>query len=201
VTRAIDLARQYRVGDLRRTLLAEARRLGPREFLHRRAGPLVAACGREWADGNLTIRHEHLLTAALEDVLRSLRTQMPARGTGPLVLLVTLPGETHGLGLLMAALAAALCGARPRLLGTSLPLPEIAAAARESGAGIVAVSVSLATGGVDTDRLLRDLRAALPESVRLVAGGAGARRRRGGPRGVEFLHDLEAFEALLAGAA
>ncbi len=201
LARSLALARAYRVGDLRRALFAEARRLGPRDFLHRRAGPLVAVCGREWADGSLTIRHEHLLTSALEDVLRALRLEVPARTHGPLVLLATLPGEMHGLGLLMAALAAALSGARPRLIGTSLPLPEIAAAAHESGAALVAVSVSLATGGVETDRMLKTLRALLPQGVRLVAGGAGARRRRGGPRGVEFLPDLPAFEDLLAGAA
>ena len=51
--------------------------------------------------------------------------------------------------------------------------------------------MSLATGGVETDRVLADLRHDLPNHIRLVVGGKGARGIRQGPRGIEYVTTLE----------
>jgi methanogenic corrinoid protein MtbC1 len=100
--------------------------------------------------------------------------------------MLTLPGEEHGLGLQMAALLMVLSGVRVQLLGREVPLPDIRRAVDESGAAAVAISVSLATGGVRTDRALAALRAELPARVRIVVGGEGARGVRRGPRSLEY---------------
>ncbi len=152
--------------------------------------------GRAWADGVLEIRHEHFLTALLEDFLRGVRQEYEAEGRAA-VLLATLSGESHGIGLQMVALETVLAGATPRILGTDTPNAEIAAAARECGARVVAISVSLASGGVATDRVLADLRRVLPEDVRLVVGGRGARRGRRGPRGVDYVDGLRDYSEKL----
>jgi methylmalonyl-CoA mutase cobalamin-binding subunit len=91
----------------------------------------------------------------------------------------------------MAAVTVVLAGGRPTFLGASTPVPEIAHAARETGAAAVAISVSLATGGVETDRVLAELRRQLPREIRLIVGGRGARGVRRGPRGVEYPDGLE----------
>jgi DNA-binding transcriptional MerR regulator len=195
--KVLGLARESRAADLRRLLAGRARTEGPREFLAT-AGEILTAAGRAWADGQLGIRHEHLLSEMLEDVLRGLREEVPGRRGGEVVVLTTLPGERHALGLQLAALATKLTGADPRILGAETPIPEIAEAARETGASVVALSISLASGGPDTDRTLAELRDALSPGVRLLAGGRGARGVRRGPRGIVYPADLAEFEALLA---
>jgi DNA-binding transcriptional MerR regulator len=143
--RYLELVREFRHDELDEELLGEAKRRGPRGFLVEVVGPLVTLVGREWADGRLEIRHEHFVSERLEDLLRSLRVEIEPRG-GPIVLLATLSGELHGLGMHMAGLVTALCGFTPRVLGTDTPNEEIAKAAKEAGASAVAISISLATG-------------------------------------------------------
>ena len=114
------------------------------------------------------------------------------------VLLTTLPGESHGLGLQMAALICVEKGFPPHILGPETPIDEIAESVAETGAGIVAISVSLSSGGIETDRHLTALRTALPDRVALVIGGRGARGVRRGPRGVEFVDSLTGFAEWLS---
>lgn len=197
--RILDLARRFEGAPILEELSREAIRTGARTFVLDRLAPLSVAAGRAWADGRLRIRHEHYLTGLVDDVLRDLRRKTPESDDGPLVVLATMVGERHGLGIQMAALVAKVAGARVRLLGTDVPPEELIAAAAETGANAVAVGVSLFTGGPQTDRELASLRAALPAEVRLLIGGRGARGVRRGPRGVEYAADLAAFERWLAG--
>lgn len=187
----LDLVRAYARRELAGTLRSAWDKLGPDRFLSEFIGPLVTLVGREWSDGTLDVRHEHFLSEVLEDVLRSLRLTLSAEEDAPVVLFATLPDEKHGIGLQMATLFCAAKGANTRLLGVETPIEEMARAAREVGADAVAVSVSLATGGVETDRLLSELRKTLPDEIRLVIGGRGARGVRRGPRGVEYAEDFD----------
>jgi methylmalonyl-CoA mutase cobalamin-binding subunit len=195
----VALARAYDAPALSRALRSSWERLGSVAFLDDRLAPFLAAVGRGWADGGLSIRHEHWVTEVVEDFLRARRrrTRVGASRAGRRGLLATLPGERHGLPLQMAALVCAERGIRVRLLGPDVPAEEIALAAREARAGFVGVSVSLATGGVDADRALADLRARLPASVRFVAGGEGLRGPRRVPPGVEAVASMRDLDAWL----
>jgi methanogenic corrinoid protein MtbC1 len=187
-------------GDRLLALLQKAAaKLDPVEFVADRVAPLVTEIGRAWADGQIEIRHEHMASEVLEDFLREYRAELKETSRGPIVVLTTLPGETHRLGIQMSAIVARAGGARVRMLGADTPLPEICAAAEELKAEVVAVSVSLATGGVKTDRVLATLRADLPEEIRLVVGGRGARGVRRGPHGVEYALELREFEKVIRG--
>jgi len=189
------LVRDYRDEELLARLWEDWRRLGPEDFLVRRLDPLIVAVGRGWAAGDLDVRHEHFLTEVVEHFLRTARLAITEELRGPGLLLATLAGEEHGLGLQMAALVCARHGVRARILGTSVPSVELVRAAAETGAEALGISVSLATGGVDTDRALARLREALPAGVGLVVGGAGARGARRGPRGIAYVADLTEFGA------
>ena len=191
VVRLVGLARAFRGRALADALHRAWADMGPRRCLFERIAPLVTELGRAWADGLIEIRHEHLASQHVEDVLRTLRTSVPAAPGGPVLVLSTLPGESHGLGLQMVAMLATLDGADVRVLGTETPLAEIVATAEETGARAVGIGVSLATGGPDTDRVLAELRTALPDGVRLLVGGSGARGVRRGPRHIDYVHDLE----------
>ncbi|MEW6743938.1 MAG: MerR family transcriptional regulator [Planctomycetota bacterium] len=171
--------------------------LGPREFVEYSAGPLMTKVGRAWVDGKIGVRHEHFLTEVLEDFLRSARQALHDASNHPPLVLATLQGEPHGLGLQLAALICALHRVPVHNLGTNIPHAEILQAVGETQARGVAISVSLATGGVETDRLLLDLRHELPSHVSLVVGGRGARGVRRGPRRIDYVKDFRGFEKWL----
>src|SRR5262249_3602172 len=96
--------------------------------------------------------------------------------------------------------SAAAAGLAPHVLGTDTPVPEIVAAHRARRPAAVGISVSVSTAGPRTRRQLEALRAALPASVRLLVGGAGARRLRtpGGCVVVEDLSDTQDWMRRLA---
>jgi len=120
-----------------------------------------------------------------------LRLPFEERARGPLIVLASLPGERHSLGLHMAALVLATCHCRTVVLGTEVPTREIADVARELSARAVGISVSVATAGGPTSRKLRTLRELLPKRVAMLVGGEGA--RRSGP-GVTLVRGLPALE-------
>jgi methanogenic corrinoid protein MtbC1 len=181
--------RAHRGGELTAALLSDAARLGPSEFLRQRVVPLIAAVGDGWLRGDLGVHHEHFFSERLEDVLRAVRLPFESAASGPRLLLAAFAGETHGLGLQIAALAAACSGLQPHVLGTDTPVSEIAAAYRSRRPAILGISVSVSTAGPRARRQLEVLRGAVPMSVPLLVGGAGARRSRP-PGGCIIVEDL-----------
>jgi DNA-binding transcriptional MerR regulator/methylmalonyl-CoA mutase cobalamin-binding subunit len=187
----LDAVRTFDTETLTRRLLAEWARLGPLEFLTTCLAPLVSAVGACWEAATLEIRHEHFLSERVSDLLRVLRLPFEERARGSLVVLASLPGEQHSLGLLMAALMLATCQCRTVVLGTEVPPRQLADMARDLSARAVGVSVSVATAGPATARKLRALRELLPRRIGLLVGGDGAPR---GDHGVTLVRGLPALE-------
>lgn len=174
--------------------------LGPKRFVTELCQPLAREVGQAWANGKLAIRQEHLLTECLTTQLRALlSTHQAVEGT-PTVLLATLPGEPHTLGLQMVALYLALSGAKPRLLGASTPPEQIAAAAEAFDAAVVGVALTAADESGRARRDLGRLRRALPDSVALWLGGAGGALLPKLPAGVTPVQSWPAVDAALARA-
>jgi cobalamin-dependent methionine synthase I len=99
-----------------------------------------------------------------------MRASLPRQATARVVL-ATLPGERHELGLLCAGLLAASAGVGVLYLGPDLPATDILHAARTSGARVVLVALT-APGRVsqaDVAALAR-----LPPRITLWAGGPAA---------------------------
>jgi len=166
----------------------------------KRVTPFLRGIGRDWADGKMDIRHEHFASEIVNDTLRRLRDEYKRPGDRGGVVLATLPGEVHCLGLQMATLICASMEVPYHVLGVDSPMEQIRSAATELDACVVGISVSLSSGGVETDRILAALRRELPDDVRIVVGGDGARRARRGPRGGEYVDDLEQWAAALRAA-
>jgi methanogenic corrinoid protein MtbC1 len=187
-----EAIRAFDAAQLQRFLDADWARLGPIEFLERRAAPLLRAVGEAWSTGALDVRHEHFVSASLGDFLRTVRSPLDDRARGPMIALATLPGERHGLGLQLAAVVLALAGWRTLMIGVDTPVSQIAALARE--AAIAAVGISVVRhhreSGGDT---LAALRRRLRREIALIVGGAGAPSPSHG-RGISVRGDLPALE-------
>ena len=149
--------------------------LGAKRFVTEVAQPLASAVGDAWAAGSLAIRHEHVMTECLTTQLRSLLATHQVADGSPTVVLTTLPGELHTLGLQMVALYLALSGAKPRLLGANTPPEQVLAAAQSFGATVIGVAITPAADLALARRSLTRLSRGLPPSVALwVGGGAGS---------------------------
>ena len=192
---SIELVRNFAADPLKRLLQSEWARRGPLEFLERFAGPFLVAIGRGWSEGELEVRHEHFASGVLGDFLRSVRSPLDDRATGPYAALATLPGELHGLGLQMAALVFALAGWRPLVLGVDTPVAQIAALAREASLGAVALSC-VQDGGRSSARPVAALRRGLPRRIPLLVGGRGA-PAKSRIKGIEIVPDLAALDRWL----
>ncbi len=116
--------------------------LGIKAFVAQVVTPLMEEVGDLWSRGELDIRHEHLLTEAVTGRVRTLLSTYSPEEGHPLILLTTLPGETHVLGGQLVALYAAADGVVPRLLGGDTPPAEIVAAATSLRAEVIGISVS-----------------------------------------------------------
>ena len=183
---------------LSRSFLSDWARMGPVDFLETNIAPLVRAVGDAWKRGDIEIRHEHFFAERLGDVLRSLRIPREERAAGPMVAFATLPGEAHGLGLLMAALVLATAGCRILYLGTEVPIPQIASLARDLQTRAVAISISSSSKGSSTAGAVRRLRHARPRRTLLVTGGDGAPSARAGIDSIVSLRELDAWGRRIA---
>lgn len=175
VATLLDAARSFDATGLRRGFHSGWARLGPLGFLEQGATPFLTAVGDAWAAGTMGVRHEHFASAALGDFMRAARLPHDERAGGPWIVLATLPGEQHGLGLEMAALVLALRGWRALVLGVDTPPAQIVALTREVTLRAVALSLIRQRLARDVGPSIAGLRRGLPRTVSLLVGGAGAK--------------------------
>ncbi len=190
ITALLDHVRKHCRAELTSGLLADASALGPIPFLTYRIVPLIEAVGEAWARGEISIHHEHFFSECAEDVLRTIRLPYERAARGPAILLATLSGETHRLGLQMVALVTAAAGLRPHVVGSDTPVQEIADAWVLRNASAIGLSVSISTGGARVHRELEALRRSVPSHVPIFIGGKGARRSHP-PAGIAVVEDFD----------
>ncbi|MCU0762715.1 MAG: MerR family transcriptional regulator [Hydrogenophaga sp.] len=135
--------------------------------------PMNVWVGQSWLEGRLAVFEEHLYTEIVQGVLRQAMGQVASGRPAmpPRVLMTTVPGEPHALGLLMAECFLVLEGCQIVPLGTQTPLPDIVRAAEASGADIVALSFTATQNPRDVRQALAQLRQRLAAPVEIWAGG------------------------------
>jgi methylmalonyl-CoA mutase cobalamin-binding subunit len=186
----VELVRGKDAEGLRRYLYRLMLRQGLVHFVQDTLDSLNREVGEAWAVGQLEIHEEHLYTEAVNWLLRGVVSSLNDGQGRPRVLLTTLPGESHGLGVLMLAAVLSLQGAYCVPLGTETPLVEVAGAAHAQSADIVALSFS---AGYPLRRIapaVAELRDRLDGSAQVWAGGAGAARLKRVPEGVRRFSTL-----------
>lgn len=182
---------------LRRAMVS----LGLWEFAEGVVTPLLRRIGDGWHAGQVTPAQEHLASAAIRRVLLS-STDLLTRTAGAGSMVVATPsGDRHEIGALLVAAGASLEGWQVTYLGSDLPIGEIAAAAVETDARAVALSMGYVTDRQYTLQQLRALRAQLPADVGLLLGGAAGSRLAPDlvGSGIRVLEDLAALRTVLRG--
>ena len=164
---------------LRHWLTLGLARTGLAAFVVDGIAPMTVAIGQAWVDGRIAVYEEHLYSEALQAVLRSalLPFQAGLETRAPRILLTTVPGEAHGLGLLMAEALLTLQACRCLSLGPQTPLADIVAAALAHRIDVVALSFSESLPAAQALPALAELRARLPAFVTIWAGGGSAALR------------------------
>ena len=94
------------------------------------------------------------------------------KGVGPRLVVATPPHQTHELGALLAAAAAAAEGWDVVYLGADMPIVDILSSARQVSASVVALSIVYPAEHPDLIADLTQLREGLSKQATLIVGGA-----------------------------
>lgn len=187
----MDLVRAHRVTELRQQLMQSLHRQGLEHFISDIIAPMNTEVGEAWMRGDLEVYEEHLYTEVAQGLLRTTINGLPPGSQAPRVLLTSLPGELHQMGLLMAEAIFTLNDAGCISLGTQTPARDIVMAAESHSADIVALSFSASFPAAQVAEALGALRSQLPERVELWAGGGNPGLGKRLAPGVTVLRELE----------
>lgn len=194
----LDMVKAHQIDEFRRSLSGALLRIGLARFVSEIVAPLTTMVGDAWTRGYFEIFEEHLYTESIQVILRNAINTIPAPGKRPRTLLTTFPQEPHGIGLLMAESMFALEGARCLSLGVQTPIWDIVLAATTQHTDIVALSFSACLNPNQVVEGLSDLRAKLPKSMQIWAGGSCPALQRRPVRDVRVLASLNAIQPALA---
>nr|UOZ97120.1 HTH-type transcriptional repressor CarH [Cupriavidus sp.] len=186
----MQVLRSHAIEDLRRQLSQRVLRLGLARFVTEVVAPLTEQVGDAWARGQLQIYEEHLFTESMQVVLRNAISTIPQPGSRPRVLLTTFPSEPHGMGLLMVEALLALEGCRCFSLGVQTPIWDIVLAAKAQEIDLIALSFSPVMNPSLVLDSLAELRAKLPRSVEIWAGGRCPVLQRRPPADIKVLQEF-----------
>lgn len=200
--RLVGLLRTGAYDNFRFELLKRATRDGLERFVLDVAAPLSARVGNAWAAGTLQVYHEHLFSEAMQvtlrTLLRPLSDALRGRGGRPRLLLTTLTGESHGLGILMAEAMFSLAECECIGLGPQTPLHDIVDAVSAHKVDVVALSFSPAMPAQTVTNGLAELRGLLPPEVEIWVGGSSPVLRRKLADGVSCVPGLTPIDDTVA---
>jgi len=172
-------------------------------FLDELVAPVLSEIGQRWREGRATVAQEHLATAALRRILSWVMRTFEVSSRAPHVVVATPPRQIHELGAMLVAASAAAEGWGVTYLGADLPIADIVATARQSGARAVALSLIYPGDDAELGDDLARLRRELPEGIELLIGGGSAwsYRDRLSQPGVRIITDLPALRTTLRSIA
>lgn len=198
VSEFLALIRSRQPEVLRRSLAQALLRLGLERFVFDVAAPLTRLVGEVWPRDELEGFDERLSIESLQTVMRGALASISSPGAPPTVMLTTVPGEPHGLGLLMTESLLSLQGCRCLSLGVQTPLWDAVLAARAHRADVLALSFSSALNAAQVVDSLAELREMLPATIGIWAGGDSPALRRHRLAGVEVLAGLHEIAPQIA---
>ena len=172
-------------------LQRQYQQLGMQGFILDTVVPLLNTVGEFWARGKLQIFQEHFLSQQLIRFLNTEIAKLQRHARKPRVLLATLPGEEHTLGLLMVAAMLSSHGVSTINIGAEVPMDQIGRAVDQFNVDIVGITFSGAYQYKNIRPHLIELRELIPDDIEIWAGGEGVRRLRKLPVGITKFSTLE----------
>jgi methanogenic corrinoid protein MtbC1 len=171
---------------------------GLRAFIHNIMAPATLALGAAWSNGELEIYEEHLYTELMKSLVRQSLAEHYREDGEPRVMLTTVQGEQHSLGLLMVEALLRIGGADVIPFGTEMPARDIREAASRQNADVIGLSFSCHFKAEDAIVMLSGLRQIIDPGIRIWVGGAAFDNDFTMPEGVELLDGLHDVERVLA---
>jgi DNA-binding transcriptional MerR regulator/methylmalonyl-CoA mutase cobalamin-binding subunit len=197
VSDMLQLLKGHHPQKLRAALKRQLQNQGLKLFVQDTIAPFSTAVGSAWSRGEIQIYEEHLFSDIATVMLRQALDALDTPDGRPRLLLTTLPGEPHTLGLLMAACLFTLQGAHCIYLGAETPGGDIAQAARTHDVDAIALSFSSAFPARQFAPALSGLRQLIPAKIDIVAGGTGIHRQKK-MDGIHLIKDFASIEDYVA---
>ncbi|TAJ23624.1 MAG: hypothetical protein EPO68_02640 [Planctomycetota bacterium] len=128
--------------------------------------------GELWHRGSIGVAEEHFATQVTRQCIgRLLARAQPAAPGAARVVVTSLQGDGHDIGVQLVACAFELAGWRTVFLGANTPIEEVVAIARKLDAQVVALGGTLDEHRAPIAAAVRALRAGAPRA-RVIVGGA-----------------------------
>lgn len=175
VDRAIDATEHSDPSGVEEVLTSAIALLPPNEVVHTVIVPLVREVGERWHRGEVSIAQEHMVTDIVRRLVISVARGYLRSENGACLVLATLSGERHELGILMCSWLAATRRFRTHYLGADCPPEEIARFALEVDARAVLVSLVMPENEVPALQQLETLAHHLRGKCEIWLGGFAAR--------------------------
>ena len=186
----LGLIKEHQAPALQLALSRMLLQKGLHDFLTGTIAPLNQLVGEAWMQGEIHVFEEHLYSGIIMSVLRNAISSINDPGGSPKVLLTTLPGEAHILGLLMAEATLCMNGADCVTLGAQTPIQDLVSATRAHCSDIVVLSFSSAANPTLVKSSLLQVRKVLPQNIQLWVGGEGVSRTRMTEEGIRLMGPL-----------
>jgi MerR family transcriptional regulator, light-induced transcriptional regulator len=196
--RLIELLRAGNAPELHDWLAQQIQSLGLRAFIHQLLVPANRIVGEAWNSGELAVYEEHLYTEMVTGLVRQSLAEIPGGHKSPRIMLTTLPGEQHSLGLLMVEALLRMGGAEVIPFGIEMPFRDIIDAAQTHNVDVIGLSFSSNFKLDDAIVMLSGLRQMVEKETSIWVGGSAFQADTQLPEGIELLEDLFALERTMA---
>jgi len=203
IEQILNVLQNTDASELESVLSVTYQQQGMKRFIIDTLVPLLQSVGQRWAAGKLQIFEEHLLSEVLTRFINTEISMIQKTAQRPRVLLATLPGEEHTLGLLMVSAMLSADNIPVINLGAEVPLDQLVSAVARFDADVLGVTFSGSYQYENIRANLQELRDAIAEDVPVWTGGEGVKRLRKLPIGVTKFASLDKLpvESLHADAA
>jgi DNA-binding transcriptional MerR regulator/methylmalonyl-CoA mutase cobalamin-binding subunit len=169
----VEAVHKFSYQTLDNSFFEEWAKTGGLNFINQLAVPFLDKIGKGWETGEISISQEHFASERLYDFLGSKWRQLNERNDGAKILITSLPGDNHNLGLQMAATLASICKYKVVFIGSDTPCEEIFSAVLKTNSDILCLGVSCYYDKQKSVKLISNLRERIKKEVKIIVGGKG----------------------------
>lgn len=199
VQRVLDAADHSDALGVEEILASAIALLPPREVAQFVLAPIITEIGERWHRGVLTIAQEHMVTDIVRRLIANASRTFFVADSAPCLVLTTLSGERHELGIMLCHWIAAARRCRTHYLGPDTPVADVVQFADDVEADAVLVSMVMTEQDIPARRQLALLAAQLQPRTQVWVGGRAARQLSAEqvPLGAVLLPTLTDYEQRL----